>query len=91
MEHHQRIHCPYCSDTDLQKNGKSPKQRENEYFKTKIKMLIEMIKTAVLQGIRFDYLFTDSWFHICPNAKQIFIIRQRTVRKYPKPIPTVSR
>ena len=38
------------------------KQRENEYFKTKTEMLIEMIKTAILQGIRFDYLLTDSWF-----------------------------
>jgi hypothetical protein len=38
------------------------KQRENEYSKTKIEMLIEMIKTAILQGIRFDYLLTDSWF-----------------------------
>ena len=32
------------------------KQRENEYFKTKTEMLIEMIKTAILQKIRFDYL-----------------------------------
>ena len=37
-------------------------RRENEYFKTKTEMLIEMIKTAILQGIRFDYLLTDSWF-----------------------------
>ena len=38
------------------------KHRENEYFKTKTEMLIEMIKNAILQGIRFDYLLTDSWF-----------------------------
>jgi hypothetical protein len=38
------------------------KQRANEYFKTKNAMLIAMIKNAILQGIRFDYLLTDSWF-----------------------------
>jgi len=38
------------------------KRRENEYFKTKTEMLVEMIKTAILRGIRFDYLLTDSWF-----------------------------
>jgi len=38
------------------------KQRENEYFKSKTEMLIEMIKTAIFRGIRFDYLLTDSWF-----------------------------
>jgi hypothetical protein len=38
------------------------KQRENEYFKKKTDMLIEMIKTAISCGIRFDYLLTDSWF-----------------------------
>jgi len=38
------------------------KQRENEYFKTKTERLIEMVKTAISQGIRFDYLLTDSWF-----------------------------
>jgi hypothetical protein len=38
------------------------KERENEYFKTKTEMLIRMIRTAISQGIRFDYLLTDSWF-----------------------------
>jgi hypothetical protein len=45
------------------RNAKSAsKQRENEYFKSKSEMLIEMIKTAIFKGIRFDYLLTDSWF-----------------------------
>jgi hypothetical protein len=45
------------------RNAKSAgKQRENEYFKSKIEMLITMIKTAISRGIRFDYLLTDSWF-----------------------------
>ena len=47
--------------------GKRPKksfaaQRVNEYFKTKTDMLVEMIKRAVSNGIKFDYLLTDSWF-----------------------------
>jgi len=36
--------------------------RVNEYFKTKTEMLIEMVRTAINSGIRFDYLLTDSWF-----------------------------
>ena len=34
MEHHQRIHCPYCSDTDLQKNGKSPNGTQRWHCKS---------------------------------------------------------
>jgi len=37
-------------------------QRVNDYFKSKTEMLIEMIRRAISQGIRFDYLLTDSWF-----------------------------
>jgi hypothetical protein len=37
-------------------------QRVSEYFKTKTEMLIEMIRKAILNGIKFDYLLTDSWF-----------------------------
>ena len=36
--------------------------RVNEYFKTKTEMLIEMLRSAISSGIRFDYLLTDSWF-----------------------------
>jgi hypothetical protein len=47
--------------------GKRPRkscgeQRVNEYFKTKTEMLIEMLRSAISSGIRFDYLLTDSWF-----------------------------
>ena len=49
----------YSKQRDSNSAGK---QRENEYFKTKIEMLIAMIKTAIVKGIRFDYLLTDSWF-----------------------------
>jgi len=40
----------------------SSQQRVNEYFETKIDNLIAMIRTAIVQDIRFDYLLTDSWF-----------------------------
>ena len=36
--------------------------RVNEYFETKTSMLISMIRRAIAEGIRFDYLLTDSWF-----------------------------
>ena len=37
-------------------------ERVNEYFETKTSMLITMIRRAIAEGIRFDYLLTDSWF-----------------------------
>jgi hypothetical protein len=36
--------------------------RVNEYFIEKTKSLILMVRTAIKQGIRFDYLLVDSWF-----------------------------
>jgi hypothetical protein len=53
------------------------KQRENEYFKSKTEMLMEMDKTAVLQGIRFDCLPADSWF--C-NAELVKFIATRRIK-----------
>ena len=40
-------------------------------------MLIEMVKTAVLKGIRFDYLLTDSWF---TNFELIRFIATRHIK-----------
>ena len=37
-------------------------QRTQEYTVSKIKQMIVMIRTAITQGIRFDYLLVDSWF-----------------------------
>lgn len=37
-------------------------QRTAEYTASKIKQMIVMIRTAIVQGIRFDYLLVDSWF-----------------------------
>lgn len=53
------------------------KQRENEYFKKKTEMLISMVRTAILQGIRFDYLLADSWF--C-NAELVQFIVSRRIK-----------
>jgi len=51
--------------------------RVNEYFKTKTEMLIEMIRTAISNGIRFDYLLTDSWF---TNFELIRFIATRRIK-----------
>jgi hypothetical protein len=51
------------------------KQRVNEYFKKKPEMLISMIKNAIRNNIRFDYLLTDSWFTIPKLIKFIASIR----------------
>jgi hypothetical protein len=37
-------------------------QRKQEYSMSKINRMIEMVKTAIDEGIRFDYLLVDSWF-----------------------------
>lgn len=37
-------------------------KRHGEYFTTKIKSMMDMIRTAIGQGVRFDYLLVDSWF-----------------------------
>ncbi len=36
--------------------------RKQEYFTTKIHSMILMIRTAITQGLRFDYVLVDSWF-----------------------------
>lgn len=38
------------------------KQRREEYTTSKIKQMIVMIRRAIGQKIRFDYLLVDSWF-----------------------------
>ncbi|NCP22476.1 MAG: IS4 family transposase [Flavobacteriales bacterium CG_4_8_14_3_um_filter_35_10] len=37
-------------------------QRKEEYFTSKIQSMIEMIRTAICNGLRFDYVLVDSWF-----------------------------
>ena len=54
-------------------------QRVNEYFETKTSMLITMIRRAIAEGIRFDYLLTDSWF---TNFELIKFIATRHIKCY---------
>jgi hypothetical protein len=37
-------------------------QRKEEYFTSKIQNMIAMIRTAIGNGLRFDYVLVDSWF-----------------------------
>jgi hypothetical protein len=37
-------------------------KRKEEYFTSKIKSMIMMIRTAIGNGLRFDYVLVDSWF-----------------------------
>lgn len=37
-------------------------KRKEEYFTTKIESMIEMIRSAISNGLRFDYVLVDSWF-----------------------------
>jgi hypothetical protein len=60
------------------RNKKSCSQnRVNEYFKSKTEMLTEMIRRAILNEIRFDYLLTDSWF---TNFELLKFITTRRIR-----------
>ena len=52
-------------------------QRVDDYFKPKTDMLIEMIRRAISDGVRFDYLLTDSWF---TNFELIKFIVTRKVK-----------
>lgn len=37
-------------------------KRKQEYFTTKIENMIKLVRTAIGQGLRFDYILVDSWF-----------------------------
>ncbi len=43
------------------KNSSGYKRKE-EYFTTKIQSMIEMMRSAISNGLRFDYVLVDSWF-----------------------------
>jgi hypothetical protein len=42
--------------------GSQGLKRRREYFSTKIEGMIAMLRKAIGQGVRFDYLLVDSWF-----------------------------
>jgi len=43
-------------------DGQAVHKRIGEYTQNKIEKAIEMVKNAIAEGIRFDYLLADSWF-----------------------------
>lgn len=50
-------------------------KRKEEYFTSKIQNMIEMVRTAISNGIRFDYLLVDSWFTCFALVKFIKVRR----------------
>lgn len=50
------------------------KQRENEYFISKIESTISMLRLAISKGVRFDYLLVDSWF-TCHELVKFIVTR----------------
>ena len=49
----------FSNDRD---EGCPAKTREEEYTKSKITLMIEMVGRAIANGVRFDYILADSWF-----------------------------
>ena len=56
-------------------NGSPGAKRKEEYFTTKIESMIEKVRTAISNGLRFDYLLVDSWFTCFALVK--FIVSRR--------------
>ena len=51
--------------------GEAAKSRVEDYWKKKTDKLQEMVRRAIKNGIRFDYLLVDSWFTNTPLVKFI--------------------
>lgn len=51
--------------------GDAAKSRIEDYWKKKTDKLQEMVRRAIKNGIRFDYLLVDSWFTNIPLVKFI--------------------
>ena len=51
--------------------------RKEEMFQSKIANAIKMIRRAIIEGIRFDYLLVDSWF---PCAELLQFIHCRHIK-----------
>ncbi len=51
--------------------------RKEEMFQSKIANAIKMIRRAIIEGIRFDYLLVDSWF---PCAELLQFIHSRHLK-----------
>lgn len=59
------------------KETEAVQERIEEYTQKKIQKAIDMVKRAIKEGIRFDYLLADSWF-TCTDI--VRFIRSRHVR-----------
>lgn len=53
----------------------SGSRRKEEYFTTKIQSMMEMIRTAIGNGLRFEYVLVDSWFTCFALVKFITLRR----------------
>jgi len=62
----------YSKPRDKQSPGNV---RKEEYFTTKIEGMIEMARTAISHGLRFDYILVDSWFTCFALIKFVTIRR----------------
>ena len=59
------------------KEAEAVKERICEYTQNKIQKAIDMVKGAIKEGIRFDYLLADSWF-TCTDI--VRLIKSRHIR-----------
>ena len=59
------------------KETEAVKERIEEYTQKKIQKAIDMVRRAIKEGIRFDYLLSDSWF-TCTDI--IRFVKSRHVR-----------
>lgn len=48
--------------------------RNEEYFSSKIKTAISMLRRSIIEGVRFDYLLVDSWF-TCSELLKFIVSR----------------
>lgn len=55
----KQLKCRYSKHRS--KNSPGHKRKE-EYFTTKIQSMLTMLRRAIKNGLRFDYLLVDSWF-----------------------------
>jgi len=55
----KQLKCRFSKHRDKNSSGY---KRKEEYFTSKIQNMIEMVRTATGNGLRFDYLLVDSWF-----------------------------
>jgi hypothetical protein len=55
----RQLKCRYSKHRDKNSPGR---KRKEEYFTTKIQSMLTMLRTAISNGLRFDYLLVDSWF-----------------------------